>query len=230
MDAQIPDPPLTEQVFLPLIQAAPTCIEGQQLIQYNPGFEFPPQNPAPWIEVTTYYDPPDTYYYHIVQDDWWNAHSGQNYAFFGDQVFFGREVDEELLQSIRIPAGAASIQWKQWLWLEQTGGNASSYGTEFGDKHIFALKDSVTGAGIVPDLVIDHTSTDFSNYVWLNFTYTISGSSLGGQQVGLSYSSITDGDTTASTIQVDDVQLIVHCNGSQNQPSSPSWNIEVVEE
>jgi murein DD-endopeptidase MepM/ murein hydrolase activator NlpD len=117
LDDRIPDTPKPYRVYLPAILADESCTEGQNLIQYNPGFEFSVDRPAPWFEVTTYFDPPSTYYYHIVDDDSFHAYEGYHSAFLGDQVFFARIVDEEMLQSVRIPGGVTSMDWVQYIKL-----------------------------------------------------------------------------------------------------------------
>lgn len=213
-------PPLMPyQLYVPMISSDQSCIEGQNLIQYNSGFEFPVDDPEPWFDITTYFEPPNIFYYHLVQDDPYHAYAGNHFAFFGDQIpSIGRIVDEEMVQSFRVPGGVTSLKWIQYLWLEQTGGSPKSYGTELGDKYIFALQDAETGVSLRSDIVIDHTSVGYPNYVWLKSTITIpDASDLAGKAIRPSYSSITDGDTKASTLRVDQVSLITHCGSGQNQ-------------
>ena len=215
-DRMIP-PSMPYQLFLPMILSDESCIEGQNLIQYNPGFEFPVDDPEPWFQIITYFEPPNIFYYHLVQDDPYRAYTGNHFAFFGNQVPAGGWiVDEEMVQSFRIPGGTQWIEWINYLWLEQTGGGPGNYGTEFGDKHIFTLQDAVTGRNITTDVTIDHTSTGYPNYVWLQQRLTFDASSLGNRAVRPSYSSITDGDTTASTIRLDEIRFITHCSGTPN--------------
>lgn len=212
LDDRIPDIPKPYHVYLPAILSDESCTEGQNLIQYNPGFEFPIDRPAPWFEVTTYFDPPSTYYYHIVDDDSFYAYEGYHSAFFGDQVFFARIVDEEMLQSVRIPGGVTSMEWVQYIKLE----GPYSYGTDIGDRFIFALKDAETGVSLRSDVVVDHTSTNYTNNIWLKVTIPINNvGAFSTRSVSPSYSSINDGDTTASTMRVDKVSLITHCGGTQ---------------
>ena len=213
LDDHIADPPMPYKTFLPVVFSSETCIEGQDLIQYNSGYEGPTDNPAPWIEITTYFDPPNWFYYHIVKNDSYLAYNGNHFAFFGNQVFFSRIVDEEMPQSVRIPAGVSSLEWIQHIWLEKTGGLPGDYGTEFGDRHILTLKDARTGLSVISDQVIDHTSSEYPINTWLTVSFTIyNASALSNQLVSASYSSITDGDVNASTMRVDEVSLISHCN------------------
>lgn len=212
LDDRIPDIPKPYHVYLPAILSDESCTEGQNLIQYNPGFEFPIDRPAPWFEVTTYFDPPSTYYYHIVDNDSFYAYEGYHSAFFGDQVFFARIVDEEMLQSVRIPGGVTSMEWVQYIKLE----GPYSYGTDIGDRFIFALKDAETRVSLRSDVVVDYTSTNYTNNIWLKVTIPINNvGAFSTRSVSPSYSSINDGDTTASTMRVDKVSLITHCGGTQ---------------
>lgn len=213
LEDRIPAPPMPHRQYLPAILSDESCTEGQNLVQYNPGFEFPVDQPAPWFEVTTYFDPPSTYYYHIVDDDSFHAYAGNHSAFFGDQVFFARIVDEEMLQSVRIPGGVTSLEWVQYIRLE----GPYSYGTDIGDRFILALKDAETGISLIDDEVIDHTSTNYPNGTWLQVTITINNAgAIANRSVSPSYSSINEGDTTASTMRVDEVSLITHCGGTQS--------------
>lgn len=215
LDDRIPDTPKPYRIYLPVILSDESCTEGENLIKYKAGFETSSvSNPAPWFEVTTYYDPPDNYYYHIIDYDPFHAYAGDHSAFFGDQVFFARIVDEEMLQSVRIPGGVTSLEWVQYIKLE----GPYSYGTDIGDRFIFTLKDAETGISLINDQVIDHTSTNYPNNVWIQVTITINNAgAIANRSVSPSYSSINDGDTTASTIRVDEVSLITHCGGAQAQ-------------
>jgi hypothetical protein len=170
-------------------------------------------NPDPWFEITTYFDPPDIRYYNFVQSDPFLAHSGSHYAFLGDQLPMGGWiVDEEMPQSFRLPDNIDSLEWVQYLWLEQTGGSPQNYGTEFGDQFILTLKDAETGQSLVGDVIIDYTSQNFPNFVWLEVMIPINNvGPLSNRLVSTSYSSLTDGDTTLSTMRVDDVSFITHC-------------------
>jgi murein DD-endopeptidase MepM/ murein hydrolase activator NlpD len=212
LDDRIPDTPKPYRAYLPTILTDESCTEGENLIKYKAGFETTTvSNPAPWFEITTYFDPPSTYYYHIIDNDPFYAFAGDHSAFFGDQVFFARIVDEEMLQSVRIPGGVTSLEWVQYIKLE----GPYSYGTDFGDRFIFALKDAETGISLTNDIVVDHTSTNYTNHVWLQVTININNAgALANRSVSPSYSSINDGDTTASTIRVDEVSLVTHCGGT----------------
>ena len=212
LDDRIPDTPKPYHVYLPNILADESCVEGQNLIQYNRGFEFPTYNPAPWFEITTYYEPPNTYYYHIVDNDSFQAYAGNNSAFLGDQVFLGRKVDEEILQSVRIPGGTTSLEWVQYIKLQ----GPYNYGTDVGDQFILTLKDAITGVSVIKDNIIDYASNNYPNDVWLKVTITINNANLiANHAISPSYSGINDGDTTSSTMRVDETSLITHCGGAQ---------------
>jgi len=216
LESRVAGPTLTRRSYLPVIHNnPPQCIEGQDLITSarNSGFEYPVTDPRPWFEITTYFDPPDNRYYNFVQDDSFLAHSGNHYAFLGDQLPMGGWiVDEEMPQSFRLPDNIDWLEWVQYLWLEQTNGSPLDYGTEFGDQFILSLKDAETGQSLVGDIIIDHTSQDFPNFVWLEVKIPINNAgALSNRLVSTSYSSLTDGDTTLSTMRVDDVGFITHC-------------------
>ncbi len=87
---------------------------------------------------------------------------------------------------------------------------------------------SGSGSILINDEVIDHTSTNYLNNAWLKVTITINNASaLANRSVSLSYSSVNDGDTTASTMRVDDTSLITHCSGIQTFTSSNKFNSQV---
>ncbi|MBX3058567.1 MAG: M23 family metallopeptidase [Anaerolineae bacterium] len=211
-DRLIP-PFISHFVYLPVVRADESCIEGQNLVLYNPGFEFPVDDPRPWFEITTFFDVPNIHYYHIVENDAYQAWEGQHSTLFGNQVIWGRIVDEEMVQSVRIPGGTSWVEWRQFIKIRGQG--PLGHGTDFGDKFIFTLKDAQTGLSLIDDVVVDHTSTNYPNEVWLEWRLNIGNiSALDRRNISPSISSLTDGDTTASTLRVDWVQLITHCSGT----------------
>lgn len=218
----------SSQIFLPLLKLDDTCVEGQDLITSfrNGGFEYPIYNPAPWLEITTYFDPPDMVYYRMVEDNPFYAYSGNHSALFGNQLpGFGHAVDEQMIQSVGVPSGVMQLEWVQYIRLERTGGNAGNQGTEFGDKFVLSMQDAVTGVSLRDDIVVDHLSP-VPNYSWLKMT--IYGYGIDNQAIGLSYSSFSDGDAIASTLRVDQVQLITRCGQQEQGLNQPEVVIEPV--
>jgi 3',5'-cyclic AMP phosphodiesterase CpdA len=227
LESRVTPPDLEPQYYLPTVHySGLPCQNGQSLITHsntNGSFEYPVTDPNPWFEITTHFALPNTYYYNFVQNDPFLAHWGNHYAFLGNQVLgAGRIVDEEMPQSFRLPDNVDTLDWVQYLWLEQTGGSPLDYGTEFGDQFILALKDAETGHSLISDVIIDHTSQDYLNFVWLWVKVTISNAgSLSNRLVSTSYSSLTDGDVIASTMRIDDVSFITYCGGGAAQPEPP---------
>lgn len=197
----------TLKLYLPVISRGitSTCQPNQNLLLYgNPGFEGPTASPAPWIEISTHFDPyPELhYYYHIVEDDSYQAYSGNHSAIFGDQVIFTWPVDEQLLQSIVIPNNTETLQWQAYVKLNR------DYTGNLQDYFILSLKDAATGESLAEDVVIDY-GFNMTEDVWMLFTveYDHVGS-LVGRQVSLSYTGFADGDVHPATLRVDDVKLL----------------------
>jgi murein DD-endopeptidase MepM/ murein hydrolase activator NlpD len=202
-------PSLAYRRYLPLVSelnaGVPNCIEGQSLIQSNSGFEGSITNPAPWLEITTYYEPPSTYYYHLVENDLSISYEGQQMLLLGSQVINGRIVDEEFLQSVRVPKNTTALEWRHWLYPNPAA-------PEPNDTFIFALKDTVTGVSLYSDIVITNTSPPIGYWTQKSYLF-LNASSLAGKMVSVSYSGLTDGDATGSDMRVDAVSLITHCQG-----------------
>lgn len=160
------------------------------------------------------------------------AHSGNHYAYLGDQLPMGGWiVDEEMPQSFRLPDNIDTLDWVQYLWLEQTGGSPLDYGTEFGDQFILAFKDAETGQDLYGDLIINHTSQDFPNFVWLKLTFRFYNAGfLSNRTVSTSYSSLSDGDTTLSTMRIDDVSFITYCGSGAAESPGGGETVDVLVE
>lgn len=48
----------SEKVFLPVVRnSASICQQGENLVQYNAGFEYSLSDPRPWFEASTYFEP-----------------------------------------------------------------------------------------------------------------------------------------------------------------------------
>ncbi|GAB4581300.1 MAG: hypothetical protein Fur0022_40470 [Anaerolineales bacterium] len=197
----------TSNLYLPVVSrgVTSTCQPNQDLFAYgNPGFEGPTASPAPWIEISTYFDPfPNTtYYYHIVEDDSYQAYSGNHSAIFGDQVFFF-PVDEQFLQSVIIPSQTETLKWQAYIKLNR------DFSGILEDEFILSLLNAETGKKLADDVVIDYAFNVNEEDVWafLTIEYDNVGS-IAGKRVALSYIGFADGDAHASTLRVDNVQLL----------------------
>lgn len=211
----------SERVFLPLVRnSASICQQGENLVQYNAGFEYSLSDPRPWFEVTTYFEPAPniTYYYHIVAQES-DVYEGLQNALFGRNGWLiSRIVDEQLLQSIRIPANVNSLYWNQYIKLN---------GADSGDRFLFSLQDANTGKELVNNIEVDHSTPSGQWFLYQVQIYNAS--ALAGRFVSLNYNSIADGDLSKSTMRVDAAELITNCNGYRSTPNSTSINTIIVE-
>lgn len=218
---RITETPPDYQTYLPLISAEISqCQDGENLIKYNPGFEYPNDNPCPWFEVMTYFDYPNQYYYHLVDPN--GGLTGGHSLWLGNRSPNYGYSDEQMLQTIRIPEGVVSLEWRQLIRLTGPLG----YGTDPGDRFIFSLQDAVTGINPYMDIVIDYTSTDLVNNVIYDYTLVYSNPE-SGLWLSPSYSSINDGDVYPSTLRVDDVSLVTRCGAANSQQSNQNVTIRL---
>jgi len=195
------------KIFLPLISNSEAgCRQGENLIQYNAGFEYALNDPRPWFEASTYFKPAPnlTYYYHIVAKESGTYEGAQDALFGRNGWFISRKVDEQLLQSIKIPAHVYSLYWNQQVKLNST---------DTGDHFFLSLQDAVTGQ----ELLVDNVEVGYSvpSGQWFPLQVQIyNASALRGKFVSLNYNSIVDGDLTISAMRIDAVELKTNCSSN----------------
>jgi len=212
----------SRKVFLPVVyNSSSTCQQGENLVQYNAGFEYSLSDPRPWFEASTYFEPAPnlTYYYHIVAQES-GVYEGQQNALFGRNGWLiSRIVDEQLLQSIRIPANVDTLYWNQYIKLD---------GADSGDRFFLSLQDAMTGKELLAggNVEIDHSAPPGQ---WQLLQIQIyNASALAGRFVSLNYNSIANGDLSKSTMRVDVVELITNCNGYRVNFNSAPANAIIV--
>ncbi len=197
----------SNKTFLPLVSNSEAgCQQGANLIQYNAGFEYALDDPRPWFEASTYFEPAPnlTYHYHIVAQEV-GTYAGAQDALFGRNGWLiSRKVDEQLLQSIKIPANVDLLYWNQYIKLN---------GADTGDRFFLSLQDAVTGQELISNVDVDHSAP--SGQWFLLQVQIDNASALGGEFISLNYNSIVDGDLSISRMRTDAVELITNCSGNR---------------
>lgn len=219
----MPPVSMSQKVYLPLIVSSQqVCQEGKDLLlpppyNRNPGFESANSYSAPWHEISNfiYFSGGQPITYPFVQGAF--VLSGSQSALlnsWGTPGCCGWSImDEELVQSVHIPEGVATANWTQLVQLRNI---------EPGDRLIIDLKDARTGHILANMEVIDENSGYQQNQIY-QITYALSGA-LAGRDVSLSYSSISDNDTSETNFVLDNVSFVTHCGASQ---SSRTQSIQV---